>query len=137
MPATSIHCIFTVSQTGGIVAGLQPAGSAQVYRNTWLPQCISSSPSGQKLQFLLKLSQWIPSSLRRQIVEVLSNLPQQTSSSLLYTLRAPPRYWIATAMDIVEPQRPDSSQHVGIESVCRGRCGTIVINESGEEKIIK
>ena len=95
---------------------------------------ISSSPSGQKLQFLLKLSQWIPSSLRRQIVEVLSNLPQQTSSSLLYTLRAPPRYWIATAMDIVEPQRPDSGQHVGIESDCRGRCGTIVINESGEEK---
>ena len=105
-----------------------------MYRNTWLPQCISSSPSGQKLQFLLKLSQWIPSSLRRQIVEVLSNLPQQTSSSLLYTLRAPPRYWIATAMDIVEPQRPDSGQHVGIESDCRGRSGTIVINESGEEK---
>ena len=67
-------------------------------------------------------------------MEALSNLPQQTSSSLLYTLRAPLRYWIATAMDIVEPQRPDSGQHVGIESDCRGRCGTIVINESGEEK---
>ena len=76
----------------------------------------------------------VPVGLRGQIVEALSNLPQQTSSSLLYTLRAPLRYWIATAMDIVEPQRPDSGQHVGIESDCRGRCGTIVINESGEEK---
>ena len=72
--------------------------------------------------------------LRGQIVEALSNLPQQTSSSLLYTLRAPLRYWIATAMDIVEPQRPDSGQHVGIEGDCRGRSGTIVINESREEK---
>ena len=76
----------------------------------------------------------VPVGLRGQIVEALSNLPQQTSSSLLYTLRAPPRYWIATAMDIVEPQRPDSGQHVGIEGDCRGRSGTIVINESGEEK---
>ena len=72
--------------------------------------------------------------LRGQIVEALSNLPQQTSSSLLYTLRAPLRYWIATAMDIIEPQRPDSGQHVGIEGDCRGRSGTIVINESREEK---
>ena len=76
----------------------------------------------------------VPVGLRGQIVEALSNLPQQTSSSLLYTLRAPLRYWIATAMDIVEPQRPDSGQHVGIESDCRGRSGTILINESGEEK---
>ena len=76
----------------------------------------------------------VPVGLRGQMVEALSNLPQQTSSSLLYTLRAPPRYWIATAMDIVEPQRPDSGQHVGIEGDCRGRSGTIVINESGEEK---
>ena len=74
-----------------------------------------------------------PVGLRGQIVEALSNLPQQTSSSLLYTLRAPPRYWIATAMDIVEPQRPDSGQHVGVEGDCRGRSGAIVINESGEE----
>ena len=37
-------------------------------------------------------------------------------------------------MDTVEPQRPDSGQHVGIESDWRGRSGTIVINESGEEK---
>ena len=37
-------------------------------------------------------------------------------------------------MDIVEPQRPDSGRHVGIESDCRGRSGTIVINESGGEK---
>ena len=72
--------------------------------------------------------------LRGQIVEALSNLPQQTSSSLLYTLRAPLRYWIATAMDIVEPQRPDSGQHVGIEGDCRGRSGTIVIDESRKEK---
>ena len=76
----------------------------------------------------------VPVGLRGQIVEALSNLPQQTSSSLLYTLRAPLRYWIATAMDIVEPQRPDSGQHVGIEGDCRGRSGTIVINESREEK---
>ena len=76
----------------------------------------------------------VPVGLRGQIVEALSNLPQQTSSSLLYTLRAPPRYWIATAMDIVEPQRLDSGQHVGIEGDCRGRSGTIVINESREEK---
>ena len=64
----------------------------------------------------------------------LSNLPQQTSSSILYTLRAPPRYWIATAMDIVEPQRPDSGGQVGIESDYRRRSGTLVINESGTEK---
>ena len=76
----------------------------------------------------------IPVELRRQIVEALSNLPQQTSSSLLYTLRAPPRYWIAIAMDLVETQRPNSGQHIGIEGDCRGRSGTIVINESGEEK---
>ena len=69
----------------------------------------------------------IPVELRRQIVEALSNLPQQTSSSLLYTLRAPPRYWIATATDNVEPRRPDSGQHVGTEGDCRGRSGTGVI----------
>ena len=102
--------------------------------HTCLPQCISSNPSGKNLQFLLKLSPWISSSLRGQNVEVLSNLPQQTSWSILYTLRAPPRYWIATAMDIVEPQRPDSGRQVVIESDCRGRSGTIVINESGREK---
>ena len=49
-------------------------------------------------------------------------------------MRAPPRYWIATATDIVEPQRPDSGQHVGIEGDCRGRSGTIVIDESRKEK---
>ena len=102
--------------------------------HTCLPQCISCNPSGQNLQFLLKLSPWISSSLRGQNVEVLSNLPQQTSSSILYTLRAPPRYWIATAMDIVEPQRPDSGRHVGIESDCRGRSGTIAIHVSGEKQ---
>ena len=67
-------------------------------------------------------------------MEVLRNLPQRTSSSLLYTLRAPPRCWIATAMDVVEPQRPDSGGNDGIESDCRGRSGTIVNNDSGEEK---
>ena len=76
----------------------------------------------------------VPVGLRGQIVEALSNLPQQTSSSLLYTLRAPPRYWIAIAMDIVETQRPNSGQQIGIEGDCRGRPGTVVINESGEEK---
>ena len=39
----------------------------------------------------------------------LSNLPQQTSSSILYTLRAPPRHRIAAAMDIDEPQMFDST----------------------------
>ena len=48
----------------------QKQGSAQVYGNTGLPQCLSSSPSDQKLEILLKLSQWMQSSLRRQIVEV-------------------------------------------------------------------
>ena len=76
----------------------------------------------------------IPVELRRQIVEALSNLPQQTSSSLLYTLRAPPRYWTAIAMDIDETQRPNSGQQIGIEGDCRGRSGTIVINESRKEK---
>ena len=42
-------------------------------------------------------------------------------------MRAPPRYWIATATDNVEPRRPDSGQHVGTEGDCRGRSGTGVI----------
>ena len=37
-------------------------------------------------------------------------------------------------MDLVETQRPNSGQQIGIEGDCRGRSGTIVINESGEEK---
>ena len=79
----------------------------------------------------------VPVGLRGQIVEALSNLPQQTSSSLLYTLRAPLRYWIATAMDIIDPQMPDSGQHFQIRSECRRRSGTLVINESKEKKKIK
>ena len=67
-------------------------------------------------------------------MEVLRNLPQRTSSSLLYTLRAPPRCWIATAMDVVEPQRPDSGGNDGVEGDCRGRSGTIVNSDSGQEK---
>ena len=126
-----------------------------MYRNTCLPQCISSSPSGQKEQFLFKLTPWTSSSLRGQNVESYQTyrnrhhraystpcglrpdiglLPQWISSSLLYTLRAPPRYWIAIAMDIVETQRPNSGQQIGIEGDCRGRSGTIVINESRKEK---
>ena len=66
--------------------------------------------------------------------EVFSDLPQQTSPSLFYNMRAPPRYWIATATDIVEPRRPDSGQHVGTEGDCRGRSGTGVIDESRMEK---
>ena len=49
-------------------------------------------------------------------------------------MRAPPRYWIATATDIVEPRRPDSGQYVGTEGDCRGRSGTGVIDESRMEK---
>jgi len=37
-------------------------------------------------------------------------------------------------MDLVETQRPNSGQQIGIEGDCRGRPGTVVINESGEEK---
>ena len=40
-------------------------------------------------------------------------------------------------MEIVEPQRPDSGRHVGIEDDCRGRSGTMVINESGEGRIVQ
>ena len=43
-----------------------------------------------------------PVGLKSQDVDALSNLQQHTWSSLNYTLRAPPRYWIATAMDIIE-----------------------------------
>ena len=73
--------------------------------------------------------------LGSQSVEALSNLPQQTSSSLLYTLRAPPRYWIATATDMVEPRGPDSSQHVEIEDGFRGRPGSVDIDESRKETL--
>ena len=66
--------------------------------------------------------------------EVFSDLPQQTSPSLFYNMRTPPRYWIATATDMVEPRGPDSGQHVGIEGDCRGRSGTSVIDESRKEK---
>ena len=37
-------------------------------------------------------------------------------------------------MDVVEPQRPDSGGNDGIESDCRGRSGTIVNSDSGQEK---
>ena len=50
-----------------------------------------------------------------------------TSPGRKHHMRAPPRYWIATATDIVEPRRPDSGQHVGTEGDCRGRSGTGVI----------
>ena len=149
-----------------------------------MPQCLPSTPSDQQLLFLLKLSQWRPSSLRGQMGEVFSDLPhgrrraysttcglrpdigllpQRTWSSLggqirvsmseskatsvgalavssstspgrKHHMRAPPRYWIATATDIVEPRRPDSGQHVGTEGDCRGRSGTGVIDESRMEK---
>ena len=35
---------------------------------------------------------------------------------------------------MVEPRRPDSGQHVGIEGDFRGRSGTSVIDESRKEK---
>ena len=98
-----------------------------------MPQCLPSTPSDQQLLFLLKLSQWRPSSLRGQMGEVFSDLPQQTSPSLFYNMRAPPRYWIATATDMVEPRGPDSGQHVGIEGDFRGRSGSVVIDESRKE----
>ena len=37
-------------------------------------------------------------------------------------------------MDLVETQRPNSGQQIGIQGDWRGRPGTVVINESGEEK---
>ena len=75
--------------------------------------------------------------LKSQDVDALSNLQQHTWSSLNCTLRAPLRYWIATAMDIIDPQMPDSGQHFQIQSECRRRSGTLVINESKEKKKIK
>ena len=98
-----------------------------------MPQCLPSTPSDQQLLFLLKLSQWRPSSLRGQMGEVFSDLPQQTSPSLFYNMRAPPRYWIDTATDMVEPRGPDSGQHVRIEGDFRGRSGSVVIEESRKE----
>ena len=131
---------------------LHPAGSAQIldcYRNGYrrasearfrsasryrkrLPWALWKKP-----QFLLKLSQWIPSSLRGQNVEVLSNLPQRTSSSLLYTLRAPPKCWIATAMEIVEPQRPNSARHVESKTTAAGALELWSSTSPGREKIIQ
>ena len=40
-----------------------------------MPHCLPSTPSDQQLLFLLKLSQWRPSSLRGQMGEVFSDLP--------------------------------------------------------------
>ena len=100
-----------------------------------MPQCLPSTPSDQQLLFLLKLSQWRPSSLRGQMGEVFSDLPQQTSPSLFYNMRAPPRYWIATATDMLEPRGPDSSQHVEIEDGFRGRPGSVDIDESRKETL--
>ena len=57
----------------------------------------------------------------------------RTSPSLFYNMRAPPRYWIATATDMVEPRGPDSGQHVGIEGDFRGRSGSVDIDESRKE----
>ena len=37
-------------------------------------------------------------------------------------------------MGLVETQRPNSGQQIGIQGDWRGRPGTVVINESGEEK---
>ena len=62
-----------------------------------------------------------------------SDLPQQTLPSLFYNMRTPPRYWIATATDMVEPRGPDSGQHVGIEGDFRGRSGSVDIDESRKE----
>ena len=42
--------------------------------------------------------------------------------------------WDCYRNEIVEPQRPDSGRHVRIQADCRGRSGTMVINESGEGK---
>ena len=160
MPANSIHYIFPMSQTGGIVKkrvrtqgkkteqskvkqlvddGQQLVVSSRSTLRPGVPEYLATAMYINESQWseatiLMETVAKIPSSLRGQNVEVLSNLPQRTSSSLLYTLRAPPKCWIATAMKIVEPQRPDSGRHVGIQADCRGRSGTMVINESGEGK---
>ena len=57
----------------------------------------------------------------------------RTSPSIFYNMRAPPRYWIANATDMVEPRGPDSGQHVRIEGDFRGRSGSVVIEESRKE----
>ena len=62
-----------------------------------------------------------------------SDLTQQTLPNLFYNMRTPPRYWIATATDMVEPWEPDSGQHVEIEGDFRGRSGSVDIDESRKE----
>ena len=57
----------------------------------------------------------------------------RTSPSIFYNMRAPPRYWIANATDMVEPRGPDSGQHVRIEGDFLGRSGSVVIEESRKE----
>ena len=59
----------------------------------------------------------------------------RTSPSIFYNMRAPPRYWIANATDMVEPRGPDSSQHVEIEDGFRGRPGSVDIDESRKETL--
>ena len=62
-----------------------------------------------------------------------SDLPQQTLPSLFYNMRTPPRYWIATATDMVEPRGPESGQHVELEGDFRRRSGSVDIDESRKE----
>ena len=86
--------------------------------NTSLPQCLSSNPSGAQTPD------------RGSLIEPTATDIVEPS---LHTAGSAQK-WIAIAMDLVETQRPNSGQQIGIEGDCRGRSGTIVINESGEEK---
>ena len=90
-----------------------------------LPQRTWSSLGGQ---IQVSMSKSKTASVGAQAVST------STSPGRKHYMRAPPRYWIPTATDNVEPRRPDSGQHVGIEGDCRGRSGTSVIDESRKEK---
>ena len=86
--------------------------------NTSLPQCLSSNPRGAQTPD------------RGSIIEPTATDIEEPS---LHTAGSAQK-WIAIAMDLVETQRPNSGQQIGIEGDCRGRPGTVVIHESGEEK---
>ena len=75
--------------------------------------------------------------LRPDMGLLFSDLPQQTLPNLFYNMRTPPRYWIATAMDIVEPQRPDSGRHVESKTIAVGALELWSSTSPGREKIIQ
>ena len=86
--------------------------------NTSLPQCLSSNPSGAQTPD------------RGSLIEPTATDVVEPS---LHTASCAQKK-IAIAVGLVETQRPNSGQQIGIQGDWRGRPGTVVINESGEEK---